>query len=88
VAAVLTASVSADPVVGIVAIGQVLHASTAVLRQFEAVSKLPEEDRAIARHLLEGLVLKRCQAVRGSAVSAGYAVTPIPAKVPAMRSRG
>ncbi len=27
-------------------------------RQFEAVSKLPEEDRAIARHLLEGLVLK------------------------------
>lgn len=27
-------------------------------RQFEAISKLPEEERAIARHLLEGLVLK------------------------------
>jgi len=27
-------------------------------RQFEAVSKLPEEERAIASHLLEGLVLK------------------------------
>ena len=27
-------------------------------RQFEAVSKLPEAERAIARHLLEGLVLK------------------------------
>lgn len=27
-------------------------------RQFEAISKLPEEERAIAWHLLEGLVLK------------------------------
>lgn len=27
-------------------------------RQFEAISKLPEEERTIARHLLEGLVLK------------------------------
>ncbi len=27
-------------------------------RQFEAISKLPEEERAIARVLLEGLVLK------------------------------
>ncbi len=27
-------------------------------RQFEAISKLPEAERAIARHLLEGLVLK------------------------------
>lgn len=27
-------------------------------RQFEAVSKLPEAEPAIARHLLEGLVLK------------------------------
>jgi len=27
-------------------------------RQFEAISKLPEAERVIARHLLEGLILK------------------------------